>query len=335
MFVVFYHNVCDGELSEVDHRSSRIERARFERQMRFLKEHYQPVHLDELMRRREAGDFDPRCVCVTFDDAYAEVATAADPILEELEIPAAVFVVSSTLSDLHTLLNYEQLEAALVLTQQPAVAAPELGLETLKLTSDKTRAMFLEKVKAALKKLPEPQRAEIQSTLLARLQVQPGQLTVTVLPRARKMDTITLAHLARTGRWTIGAHTRTHRVLSRLDPDSCRDEVMGCRAELAEALGAELGEAPGTAPRYLAYPYGKPEHVGELAPRLAEEAGFSAAFSTVSGQIGPDAEPFMLRRVSFGGLIAAAPPDVLARAREVFPLTAAAFDAGRVGGAPR
>ena len=178
MYVVYYHNVVEGSVSEVDRRSSRLARDRFALQMSFLKEQFRVISLDEYWDRLQSDRTDPRCVSITFDDAYAGVGEVAAPILADLELPAAVFAISGTLQEPDMLLHYEELEAALALTQQPDVAAPELGFERLRIASDKSRTLFLKRIKTALKGRPEEQRAAIQSALIERLQVQPGQLNV-------------------------------------------------------------------------------------------------------------------------------------------------------------
>jgi peptidoglycan/xylan/chitin deacetylase (PgdA/CDA1 family) len=302
--------VVAGDLSEVDRRSSRLGRESFARQMLFLKEQYRVIDLDEHLDRLHRGSLDPACVSVTFDDAYAGVAEVAAPVLKDLEMPAAVFAISGTLLEPEKLLHYEELEAALSLTAHSEVAIPELGFPRLGLSSDKSRSLFLKRVKGALKGLPEQRRAHLQQLLLDRLEVRAEQLTVSQLPRARKMDGATLRTLQDSGLWTVGAHTRSHRVLSQLDPGDCREEIFGCRDDLTRVLEQ--------APRYLAYPYGKPEHVGELAPRWAAEAGFSASFSTVPGGNGAQADLHRLKRVEFIDLIALSAPEVVEKARQVF-----------------
>ncbi len=68
----------------------------------------------------------------------------------------------------------------------------------------------------------------------------------------------------------IGAHTRTHPVLSRLADADAIDEITSSRAAIEDHLG--------TAVRSFAYPYGKPkEHVSERMPRIVADLGFESA----------------------------------------------------------
>ena len=59
----------------------------FYKQLMFLKEHYPIVRFEE-----DWNNLREDAVCITFDDGYMDNFTNALPILQELEIPATVFV---------------------------------------------------------------------------------------------------------------------------------------------------------------------------------------------------------------------------------------------------
>jgi peptidoglycan/xylan/chitin deacetylase (PgdA/CDA1 family) len=74
----------------------------------------------------------------------------------------------------------------------------------------------------------------------------------------------------------IGAHTVTHRLLSKLDAGSARAEIADSRARLRDIIGSEV--------RVFAYPNGRPGT--DYARRdvdLLAELGFSGAVSTAWG----------------------------------------------------
>ncbi len=65
----------------------------FRAQMEVLRANYRPVALDDLPEAvRESRSGAPPPVAVTFDDGYHDVVSEALPILEELEVPATLFV---------------------------------------------------------------------------------------------------------------------------------------------------------------------------------------------------------------------------------------------------
>ncbi len=88
--ILLYHRVGGHTRSEID-MAARM----FERQMRYVRRHYQVVSLDELVRicaQGAAPHASRDILAVTFDDGYVETYTVAYPILRRYEIPATVYV---------------------------------------------------------------------------------------------------------------------------------------------------------------------------------------------------------------------------------------------------
>src|ERR1700682_3424015 len=69
---------------------------------------------------------------------------------------------------------------------------------------------------------------------------------------------------------TIGGHTRTHRDLTKLALEQAREEIVGCKNDLEEALGVEV--------QFFAYPGGA---FNRDVARLTQEAGYAAACSVL------------------------------------------------------
>jgi peptidoglycan/xylan/chitin deacetylase (PgdA/CDA1 family) len=75
---------------------------------------------------------------------------------------------------------------------------------------------------------------------------------------------------------TIGAHTRTHPILSRLSTDDQQLELESCSRRIQDELGAPV--------TLLAYPYGGRDSFNDETRRLAAAAGYQAAFSCYGGK---------------------------------------------------
>jgi peptidoglycan/xylan/chitin deacetylase (PgdA/CDA1 family) len=89
-------------------------------------------------------------------------------------------------------------------------------------------------------------------------------------------DWDTLAVLAREG-VEIGAHTLTHREVSRLPSSELGSEIAGCRAAIRERLGI-----PCTS---FAWPFGRVSAISEDALQVAAASGYRAIFSSVRGSL--------------------------------------------------
>ena len=88
----------------------------------------------------------------------------------------------------------------------------------------------------------------------------------------------------------IGAHTRTHPILTELPPDELDSEIAGSRADLADRLGVP--------PCAFAYPYGK---WSVAAAEAARRAGFTSALTVSAGRNGPATPLHALRRTLIYG----------------------------------
>jgi peptidoglycan/xylan/chitin deacetylase (PgdA/CDA1 family) len=88
--------------------------------------------------------------------------------------------------------------------------------------------------------------------------------------------------------FSIGAHTETHPILSRLDPEHARREIHGSKRAIERALGRPVTT--------FAYPNGGVDDYTEATVRLVSEAGFSCAVTTRRGLNTRATPPLELRR---------------------------------------
>ncbi len=89
---------------------------------------------------------------------------------------------------------------------------------------------------------------------------------------------------------TIGAHTRTHPMLTEIDADSVTDEIVGAKHDLEDRLGMSID--------FFAYPYGK---MSETVKQIVKDAGYVAACSAVPGFNCNNQDLYTLRRIDIYG----------------------------------
>ncbi len=97
--------------------------------------------------------------------------------------------------------------------------------------------------------------------------------------------------LLATGRWEIGAHTRTHAHLPSLTTTEARDEIASARSAFAEKFGVT--------PATFAYPFGL---FTEKHAAIVRESGYAGAMTTEPGvPTWPIADPMRVPRVKVSG----------------------------------
>ncbi|MEP7187610.1 MAG: polysaccharide deacetylase family protein [Roseiflexaceae bacterium] len=104
------------------------------------------------------------------------------------------------------------------------------------------------------------------------------------------LDWDQLRSLAASPLITIGAHTRTHPMLTTLSAEQQWDELAGSKSDLEAALGVSV--------QHLAYPSG---NYNAVTLQQVEQIGFTTAVTTRVGQLHSASQVLLLKRVRVNG----------------------------------
>jgi peptidoglycan/xylan/chitin deacetylase (PgdA/CDA1 family) len=283
--IIFFHHVVgdDDPLAAYLHAAGYITRPNFAALMAYLARHYSVVTLDDIAGNRPLP---PNAVALTFDDGYADNAGQALPILQRHRLPAAFFPATGAI-DTGCPLWYDTLSLILLETQATAVRASIGGHDlvfTLGALADRSAAAAA--ITYALKSMPDQDKDRIIARLAADLDVPQGRL-------ARHNLMLTWAQVQTMSRMegiTIGAHTVSHPVLSRVSLPRAEEEIAASRAAIAQKIGRPV--------RFFSYPDGTAASFTPAIADLVRKAGFALAVSTIPGSNGPESNPFALRRIA-------------------------------------
>jgi peptidoglycan/xylan/chitin deacetylase (PgdA/CDA1 family) len=274
LFVITYHRILAKPDPLLE---SEPDVATFRWQMEVLARCFNVLPLSQALKMLDAGRLPPRAVCVTFDDGYRSVHDLALPVLKEFGLSATVFVTSGFL-DGGTMWN-DRIITAVQSLKADQFDMSDFGLGILPLRSMDDRKATAARLTEFAKYLPPGER----STLVEHLEALVGSPA-----RGLMLTPEMVVNLDRSG-VEIGAHTVTHPILTSLDGNSARAEIVGSK----EYLEALLGK---TVPLF-AYPNGKvgvdydASHINIL-----RENGFAAAFTTAIGAITRNQDRFQLPR---------------------------------------
>jgi peptidoglycan/xylan/chitin deacetylase (PgdA/CDA1 family) len=294
--------VVEHPLDDFDRRTPRCPMDSFRRQMEYLCAFFRPVSLPELLEALDAPGVPPeRSVAVTFDDAYYGVYAHAWPILREMGILGAIYVITDYADGSgKRIFSFDEIEIAFRISAAPGILLDFLGLGTVALDSTTARVACMKAVKKRLKLLASETLERGRALLLERLGVTPEEC-ITAAQRDEKYRQANWGQLKEMldAGWTVGSHTRTHRAVAQVRDEERRSELEGSRQDLERELGLRN--------IHFAFPYGEPEHIGSDGALAVRAAGYASAVTTIPGGVRHGDDRYLLKRMSFEQLILESP----------------------------
>jgi peptidoglycan/xylan/chitin deacetylase (PgdA/CDA1 family) len=261
----------------------------FRAHMLWLKKHCAIIGPDELRESVARPSRTRQSVLITFDDGYRGYHDHVYPVLDELNIPAVVFLTTAFMDDPSRLFWWDMLDLATRETRKQYVRLPWARETAMPLGREGDRLLFFRACKNYLREIPDPQKEPFLAELMTELAVDRRDLHA---PRqALSWDEVrTTMGLTR-----YGGHTHTHPLLSHLNAADLEAEVGTCR----NRIRAETGLAP----TWFAYPNGRASDFTGEAQTVLRRYGFDTAFTTIEGINGRGTDWMAVRRISGGGSV--------------------------------
>lgn len=289
--ILMYHRVIEDRF---DPWGLGVSTAHFAEQIRWLRDRRIPLALDEFADRHANGTLPDRAVAVTFDDAYSCAASVAAPLLEELEVPATIFL-PPALIERGEPFWWDELEAVvighdpemlrlageefMIGRKRPGDSRWEPGAPP---ASERQRAFYAlwsklrpmppGKLRAAMDELRD-QASPASSRHLSKRPMTAAEVKSTASDRIR-----------------FGSHAISHPWLPGLDSGEKAREI-GDSVERCTAL-------TGLRPTTFAYPYGDYDAESE---NLVRKAGFVCACTTQARPVAASSN-FALPRMAVGNM---------------------------------
>lgn len=249
----------------------------FEWQMRLLSENFSPLPLAEAIEKMKMGCLPERAVAVTFDDGYADNYTFALPVLKKWGVPATVFVATKYL-DGGAMWNDRIIEAVRNMSAE-RFDFRALGQDRELAITREAKPKFAQEL-ISLVKHWEPVRREEAVDYIS---------SVAANPQCQLMLDSEQVLRLQEGGVDIGGHTHSHPILSAIENEDAKQEILRGKETLEALLGRPL--------RLFAYPNGKKgSDFSNVHKDMVEKAGFEAAVSTEIGVASARTDPYELPR---------------------------------------
>lgn len=259
----------------------------FDRQVRFLREHFDVLSMHELlsMWREKSWNAERRYCVITFDDGWLDNYVHAFPVLRRYDVPATIFLPTGLIG---TAMWFwpEQLGW---LTQRFALLSSKRRAEIL--ASLRTGGPWLNGIACAMEAgqsddLIERCKAVSHDRIGALVSRLAGEME-TRLPDERLVMNWEEVGEMSAAKISFGSHSVAHKILTTVSDAELHEEVYG-------SLEALRKRNPNVVPVFC-YPNG---NFSPAVMRCVESAGYCAATTTEPGWEDRDTSPlFQLKRV--------------------------------------
>lgn len=247
------------------------------------------VTVAEGMRRLAAGDAGRSMVALTMDDGYKDNRVALLPLLQELGVPATIYLETAPLDEGRVNWSHKFFSCLDRTTHEDFVTRylSHSGDEVTRaklanVLAGGERLTYL--LKRVLKYEADP--ADRDMAIDAVFESLGGDEAA--LCRGLYMDWDDARALDAAG-IELGGHTVHHHVLATLSPELQSSEVADGRAALQSALGVAAVS--------FAYPFGRAWDWDEHSVAAVRAAGFANAVTTHAGTNTSKTDPFRLKRL--------------------------------------
>ena len=278
LLVLTYHRVLSGDelTSTWSHPGIIVEVGNFERQMQFLTRHYPPVDAAQPDLWRPAG---PARSLITFDDGWRDNFTNALPVLQRKKVSALLFVATDFVDGDRPFWQ-ERLGGLMAESLRRDPTGSDLPGEVPRIFEPAADVRIA--VHAVIEHFRTAPYAEIDKVIasLERCRQAPGTGDTDTFLSWDEIDQMNPEGIS------IGSHTCSHRLLTRLERSELNAELIRSRSTLEEKLGRPVIA--------LAYPGGA---VNDTVAEAAHAAGYRYAFTTAPGSVSGQ-DPMFLPRMN-------------------------------------
>jgi len=280
--ILMYHGVVERPLPFFNW--CQVPREDFEQQIAFLSQEYRILPLQDVLERLSQGSPLPeRTACITFDDGFRSVLSAAYPVLAKYSAAATTFLVTSLVGGNEPPWP-EQLYRGIAGSQRGSL---DFHGQSFILQSGEEKAAAFQRLFAALMALPTERREVAVAEILKDLG-PPADDYAEALAMLNWKEVETL-HAA--GLMSFGSHTHRHPILSKCSPERQHFELFTSRQIMIEHFGkADV----------FAYPNGTLADFTRYTKQLLAKLGYRWALSTIRGLNTSRTDSYELRRVGVG-----------------------------------
>jgi peptidoglycan/xylan/chitin deacetylase (PgdA/CDA1 family) len=256
-------------------------------QCQHLIRYYRPISLRTLVETLiEGAPLPTNAVVITVDDGYKDFYLYGYPVFREFGIPATIFLVSDFL-DQKLWLWWDRIAWSFQESPLESVSFEWCDgvSKVFKLETADKRLASAQILTECLINLDNADRLKLLEDIPDLLQVK---VPVSAPAKYESLTWAEAREMASNG-IELGAHTRTHPILSRIkNSQTLADEIEGSKSKIEREVAGDV--------IHFCYPNGSAADFNEETIEIVKRSGFLSAVTTERGMNSFKSDPFFLRR---------------------------------------
>jgi len=244
-----------------------------------------PVSMDDILAAKNNHTLLPkRSFAVTFDDGFENNLSVATPILEQLSVPATIYITTKFV-DQNYMSWIDRIEWAVSTTAVKEFHLPWSG--DVSIHSPMEKIQVLEEIRAKVKSSPNINPNNLADQIQNSLKLTKTVSLNDQLNKKLSWDQVKLLSLNEL--ITIGAHTYSHQILSHLDDELLHYEITNPINTIQKHTQKEV--------HHFSYPEGLSHHFTPRCVTALKTAGILICPTAIQGVNDNQTDLFYLNRI--------------------------------------
>ena len=282
--VLAYHRIAD---LKKDARLLTVTPQKFEEQIIYLKDRFNIIGLQELVRDLENKKIKKKSLVITFDDGYEDNLFNAKPILEKYNIPATFFITADAL-DCNREFWWDSLERIFLDYNLQTVSPIDIKINNIRFfksnISASTLARIYKEAHTVIKKLSTEDRDVFLSYLL-----NWAKISESARDNYRPLNKSELVELSLNNLFEIGSHSKSHCSLNRQTIDIQKNEISNSKNILDNILSKNI--------KSFSYPFGTIDHYSKNTINIVKESNYNCGVTIIQSPVYNNTDLFQIPRL--------------------------------------
>jgi len=285
--IFLFHGVIEKHVYKVrNYQRKHIDKDKFYKTIKEIRNNGYPLSFNALIDyHNKKITFPPNAFAISFDDGFENNYSIAAPILDDLKIPAIVYITSDFV-DRNQMSWVDKLEYCFEYTKKGKINLPWIQ-EPLTFNNTEDKILILNCIRDQVKQNPSINHDELVSLTFSQCGIP--LIEQTDNPLDLKMSWAQVSELSSNENFIIGGHSHTHKILSFLNKNELEEEIKTSLKLINENIGKKT--------IHYSYPEGLKNHYSNEVINVLKKYGIACCPSAEDGVNYVEDDLFHLKRI--------------------------------------